>query len=70
MGIKPDMENIEENAFIELASVGCTKEWMTQDVERLTPEQIIEKAHEIIPGVEKPKTFNVSDIVQVRLLGV
>ena len=49
MGIKPDMENIEE---------------------RLTPEQIIEKAHEIIPGVEKPKTFNVSDIVQVRLLGV
>ncbi len=70
MGIKPDMENIEENAFIELASIGCTKEWMTEDVEKLSVEEIIERAHEIIPGIEEPKRYKASDLVQVKYLEV
>lgn len=66
MKIKPDLNNIEENALIELASVGCNMEWITADVEKLTPEKIIERAHEIIPGIDNPIRYNVSDIVRVK----
>ncbi len=70
MKIKPDLDNIKEAAFVELASIGCTKEWITADVEELTPEEIIERAHEIIPGVDNPKRFDVFDIVQVKYVEV
>lgn len=70
MKIKPDYENIEENAYAELASVGCTKEWIKADVEELTPEEIIERAHEIIPGIDNPQRFNVTDVVQVKYVEV
>lgn len=70
MKIQPDYENIVEKAYEELASVGCTKEWITEDVEELTPEEIVARAHEIIPGIDDPKRFNVSDIVQVKYVEV
>lgn len=70
MKIKPDMENIEENAFVELASIGCTKEWIMEDVEELTPEEIIDRAHDIIPGIDNPQRYNVSDIVQEKYVTV
>jgi hypothetical protein len=70
MGIKPDMDNIEENAFIELASIGCTKEWILEDVEKLSAEEIIERAHEIIPGIENPERYNVSDLVQTKYVEI
>lgn len=70
MKIQPDYENIAEKAYEELASVGCTKEWITEDVKELTPEEIVARAHEIIPGIDDPKRFNVSDIVQVKYVEV
>lgn len=70
MKIKPDLDNIEENAFIELASVGCNMEWITTEAEELTPEQIIERAHEIIPGIDNPTRYNALDIVQVKYVEV
>ncbi|WP_326910290.1 hypothetical protein [Sedimentibacter sp. MB31-C6] len=70
MKIQPDYENIAEKAYEELASVGCTREWITEDVEELTPEEIVARAHEIIPGIDDPKRFNVSDIVQVKYVEV
>jgi hypothetical protein len=70
MKIQPDIDNMQEKALEELASVGCTMEWIKEDVEELTPEEIIERAHEIIPGIDNPKRYNVSDIVQVKYVDV
>jgi hypothetical protein len=70
MGIVPCFENMTEESMIELADVGFTKEWMMEDVEKLTAVEIIEKAHDIIPGVEDSKQYDVSDIVEVKYLDV
>jgi hypothetical protein len=70
MKIQPDFENIEENAYIELASVGCTMEWIKEDVAELTPEEIVERAHEIIPGIDNPRRYKALDIVQVKYVEV
>ena len=64
MGIAPDYDNITERAYEELASVGLTKEWMMEKVEILTPEEIMAKADEIIPGIEEATKYDVSDLVQ------
>lgn len=70
MKIKPDFENMTKASLEELADVGFTKEWITADVEELAPEEIIAKAHEIIPGIDNPTKFNVSDVVQVKYIEV
>lgn len=64
MGIKPDCDNITDKAYEELASIGITREWMLEDVEILDPEEIIEKADEIIPGIDDATKYKVSDLVQ------
>ena len=64
IGIAPDYDNITERAYEELASVGLTKEWMMEKVEILTPEEIMAKADEIIPGIEEATKYDVSDLVQ------
>jgi hypothetical protein len=68
MGIETDYENITEASYIELASVGFTKEWMKQKVEPLTPEEIIARAHEIIPGVENAQRMNASALTTVKYI--
>ncbi|MBP1926433.1 hypothetical protein J2Z76_002298 [Sedimentibacter acidaminivorans] len=70
MKIKPDFDNMTKASLEELADVGFTKEWITADVEELTPQEIIAKAHEIIPGIDNPTKFNVSDVVQVKYIEV
>ena len=70
LGVKIDTENITERAFEELASVGCTKEWINEKVEILTPEEIIAHADEIIPGVEDATKYNVPDLIKEFTLEV
>lgn len=70
MGIKIDIDHMTNTALEELASVGFTKEWMMDEVEKLTPEQIIDRAHEIIPGIDKPHRYNTADIVQIKYIEV
>ncbi|MGE4213235.1 MAG: hypothetical protein AB7E42_00460 [Anaerotignaceae bacterium] len=65
MGIAPDFENITEKAYEELESIGVTKEWMKEKVEILTPEEIMLRADEIIPGIEDASKFKAEDLVQV-----
>ena len=67
-GIEPCYENMWPEAFVELASVGFTKEWMQEKVELLSDEEIIKRANEIIPGVERGKAYKVSEIVEVRTI--
>ena len=65
MGIRPDIENMTERALEELESVGCTKEWMLEQVPVMTEEEILANADTIIPGIDNPTKFKASELVQV-----
>lgn len=67
-GIKPAFDNMTDAAFEELADVGFTKEWMNEEVELLTDEEIVARADEIIPGVDNPKKYQVSEIVTEKYI--
>lgn len=62
-GYAIDYDNIEERAWVELNSVGITKEWLQEKVDPMTPDQIIANADDILPGLSDGKKFKVSDIV-------
>lgn len=68
MKIKIDIDNMSKAALEELESVGFTTAWMKEEVEELTPDEIIARADEIIPGVDNPQKVNVSDIVEVKYI--
>jgi len=59
-------DNIEERAWVELGTVGITKEWLQEKVKPMTHEEIVAKADEIVPGITDGKLFKVSDICQVK----
>ena len=61
-----DFDNITEKAYEELASVGFTKEWLHTELPQLTPEEIIARADELIPGCEDYTEYNAADLVQVK----
>ena len=47
-----------------------TKEWINEKVEILTPEEIIARADEIIPGVDDATKYNVPDLIKEFTLEV
>lgn len=63
-------DHITENAYEELKSVGITKEWLKVPVEKLSEEEIIAKADEIIPGVENMHKMKASELVKVSYITV
>lgn len=65
LGTRIAMDKIEEAAYEELASVGFTKEWMTEQTEPMTPEEIISRADEILPGGEEYQVLDVKDAVEI-----
>ena len=67
-GIMPDFDNIEEAAWEELNDIGYTKEWCMEKVELLSDEEIIERAHEIIPGVDEPRCYKVDDVIETKYI--
>ncbi|MHC6181216.1 hypothetical protein ACYUJ6_15415 [Clostridium sp. JNZ X4-2] len=70
LGIDIDFDNITEKAQAELASVGITFDYLKAPVEKLSEEEIIAKADEIVPGVEKPVKINSSEFVTKETLQV
>jgi hypothetical protein len=66
MGVQVACDFITDMAFVEIASVGFTREWMAGSAEKMTPEQIIENAHEIIPGIENPKVYDAKDVITIK----
>ena len=58
-------DHITERAYDELASVGFEKEWVTGSAEKLTRDEIIAQAREIIPGVDNPEYFSAPEIIAV-----
>lgn len=61
-----DFDNITDRAWIELESVGVTKELLRAPSEVLTREEVIERADEIIPGLPNAKKYKVSEICEIK----
>lgn len=68
LGKEIDFDNIEEAAYEELASIGLTKEYLFNKPEIMTAEELIEKANDIIPGVENPILCKFDDIAELKEL--
>ena len=66
LGAPMDYENIAENAWVELDSLGITKKWLQTPSVTYSPEDLIAHADEIIPGLEEAKKFKVADITEIR----
>jgi len=66
-GKEIDFERITPASWVELESVGITKEMLQKPVEKpYTREEMIIHAEEIIPGMISPKHYKVSEIVEIR----
>jgi hypothetical protein len=65
-GYPIDLDNITEEAWIELNSVGITKEWLQEPCEKMTVEKAIAHADEIVPGMVGTKRFNALEITEIR----
>ena len=70
LGADIDFDNITEKAQEELASVGITFDFLKAPVKKLSKEEIIAKADDIIPGVEKPVRINSTEFVMKKTLEV
>ena len=57
---------ISDRAWIELESIGITKELLSKPVKPYTREEMIAHAEEIIPGMKDAKRYKVSEIVEIR----
>lgn len=62
------IDNIDDRAWVELESVGITREWLQSPSEKLTREEMLERADEIVPGLADGKLFKVSDITEIRTI--
>lgn len=70
MKIKPDFDNMSKASFDELESVGYTRTWMEEEVEELTPEKIVEKADQILSGIDNARKYKVSEVVQEKYIEI
>lgn len=61
-GFEIAYDNIEERAWVELESVGITKEGLKANTKNLSHEEIVAHADEIVPGITDGKLFKVADI--------
>lgn len=70
LGSPIDFDHIAENAWVELDSLGITKEWLQEPCQKRSPEEIIAHADEIVPGLEEAKAFKVADITEDRYIEI
>ncbi|MDL2258407.1 hypothetical protein LJC42_04560 [Eubacteriales bacterium OttesenSCG-928-K08] len=65
MGLPIGLDNITDDAWIELESVGITKESLQKPSTPLSREEVIARADEILPGIEDGKRYLASDICDI-----
>ena len=65
-----DLDNITSRAWIELESVGITREKLEAPSKPMTREEVIAHADEIIPGMDGAKKYAVSDICEIRYVEI
>lgn len=61
-----DYDGITEGAWVELNSLGITREWLQAPCEKMTTAEAIAHAEEIVPGMMEAKKYQVKDIVEIR----
>lgn len=69
LGAPIDFGHITEGAWVELNSLGITKEWLQEPCPKRTPEEIIAQAEDIVPGLEDGRKFRAADITETRCAG-
>ena len=66
-GAEIDLEHISDRAWIELNSVGITKEMLSTPINKpYSREEMIAHAEEIVPGMKNAKRYKISDIVDIK----
>ena len=66
-GAPIDIDHISDRSWIELNSIGITREEIAKPVAKpYTREEMIAHAEEIIPGMKNAKRYKVSDIVEIK----
>lgn len=66
-GTPIDIDHISDRAWIELESVGISKEEMSKPVAKpYTREEMIAHAEEIIPGMKNAKRYKASEVVDIK----
>lgn len=60
------LDNIEENAWVELESVGITREKLEAPSKVMSREEIIANADTVLPGMEDGKKYKASELVEIR----
>ena len=63
-------DNITERAWIELESVGITKESRKASSKVLTRDEVIAQADSIIPGMDDAVKYDVSEICEIKYLDI
>lgn len=69
LGSEIAYDRIQPAAQEELDSIGCTMEWMKQKLS-LTRDEIIERADELLPGVNNARKHTAREIVRQRCLEI
>lgn len=65
-----DFDNISERAWIELESIGFTREVLEAPCKVLSRGEIIAQADSLIPGMDNAKKYKVSDICEIKYVEV
>lgn len=60
------LDNIEAAAWVELESIGITREKLSAPSKSMSREEILAHADEILPGMETAKKYKASEICQIR----
>ena len=63
LGNEIAFDNIADSAWAELASVGITRAWAEESL-NLSPEEVIERADELLPGVEDAKKYKAHELIR------
>jgi hypothetical protein len=69
MGKPIALHNISKNAWIELESIGFTRQSLEVPSKALSREEVIAQADELIPGMSEGKKYKVSQICQICCAG-
>lgn len=67
-GAEIALDEITENAWCELASVGITRRLLSEPSPRLSDQQVCEAADEIIPGVVEPRRVSSRTVFKLEEL--
>lgn len=70
LGKEIAVENIQDNAWEELASVGFSKAWLLSPAPVITEQELLERADELVPGVSDPVKVQAAELAILTELEV